>query len=332
MATRSLRWRDWGVSVSVPPRVASRLRRRGPGGPRFPGGNGQSGAPRTTSTGGLTFLDPPPLDLRQRDVDRAIEFVGIAAEKGDEHAEQTGWTGTDDLTSKVRSIAWYHTIELPDGSVTPGQFDHRELVPHYGLPDSLAGKTALDVATFDGFWAFQLEQRGGDVTAIDLDSTRDLDFPHLVRPAIDATPQMPVIGEGFRLAHEMLGSSVKRVSSSVYALDPAKHGTFDFVHCGDLLLHLRDPLTALEHIRSVTAGQFLLSDVVDIDTSRGRFGRVVQYLGGWEDVVWWVPSLDALAQMVVDAGFRDVRVNRVYQLAKTYDEAGFWRASLTATV
>ena len=122
MPTRSVRWRDWGLSVSVPPRVAARLRRDGAG--------GSSSQHRTTSTGGLTFLDPPPLDVRKRDVDKAIEFVGIASEKGDEHAVETGWTGEDELTQKVRSIPWYHTIELPDVSVTPGQFDHRELVPH----------------------------------------------------------------------------------------------------------------------------------------------------------------------------------------------------------
>src|SRR5947209_12865855 len=107
---------------------------------------------------------------------------------------------------------------------------------------------------------------------------------------------MPPIGEGFRLAHEALGSAVTRVTSSVYSLSPETIGTFDFVHCGDLLLHLRDPLTALEHIRSVTRGRFLLSDVIDLHAERGRFGPTVQYLGGWEDVVWWVPSLDTLAQ------------------------------------
>ncbi|MEI4884358.1 hypothetical protein, partial [Klebsiella pneumoniae] len=63
----------------------------------------------------------------------------------------------------------------------------------------------------------------------------------------------------------------------------------------------------------------------------GRFGPTVQYLGGWDDVVWWVPSLASLAQMVIDAGFSSVRLNSVYNLAKTHETDGFWRASLTAT-
>ena len=56
------------------------------------------------------------------------------------------------------------------------------------------------------------------------------------------------------------------------------------------------------------------------------------YRGGWTDVTWWVPSLDALAQMVIDAGFSSVKVNTVYQLAKTNEPDGYWRASITATV
>jgi tRNA (mo5U34)-methyltransferase len=261
-----------------------------------------------------------------------MSFIQVATDEGSEHARQSGWNGDDPLSEQIRSIAWYHTIELPGGVVTPGQFDHRALLPRYGLPASLAGKTALDVATFDGYWAFEMERRGAAVTAIDLDTASKLDFPSQARPLVDAVGELPTIGTGFAIASRALGSSVDRVVSSVYDLDPVTHGTFDFVHCGDLLLHLRDPLTALERIRSVTTGTFLLCDVVDPGAPGGPLGPTVHYRGGWTDVTWWVPSLDALAQMLIDVGFKDVRVNCLYQLTKTYETHGYWRASLTATV
>jgi len=327
MATRSLTWRGWGLSVSVPASVVARIR------PRRADQRHESTRGRATATGALNFLDSPPVPrVQQRDLQQAMSFVQIAHEKGDEHAAHAGFSGDDALSQRIRAISWYHTIELPDGTVTPGQFDHRALLPRYGLPARLDGQRALDVATFDGFWAFEMEKRGAAVTAIDLDSTRDLDFPTRVRPLVDASTNMAVVGDGFRLAHEALQSRVERITTSVYNLSPETHGTFEFVHCGDLLLHLRDPLTALERIRSVTGRTFLLSDVVDIDLAPGTFGPAVQYRGGWEDVVWWVPSLDSLAQMMIDAGFRTVSVNCVYQLAKTYEDWGFWRASLTADV
>jgi hypothetical protein len=85
-------------------------------------------------------------------------------------------------------------------------------------------------------------------------------------------------------------------------------------------------------MRSVTTGELLLSEGIDAFAPRGKYGPTTQYMGGWDDLLWWVPSLDTLAQMVIDAGFRSVRVNSVFNIAKTYESAGFWRASLTATV
>ena len=319
MARRGLRWRGFGIDVEVPDAVASRLRRRD--------------APAVPAPGNLRLSDRPvELHVRRRDPEAALAFRKVAEDEGSRHAAQTGWTGDDELAKRVRAVSWYHTIDLPDGRRTPGQFDHRELLAHYGLPADLSGKRALDVATFDGYWAFEMERRGADVTAIDLDDPHEWDFPTLVRPLVDDIEEMPEIGRGFRIAHEALDSKVRRVGKSVYALDPGVDGPFDFVHAGDLLVHLRDPLRALERIRSVTTGQLLLSDGVDLDAGAGRWGPSTQYLGGWDDVVWWVPSVDTLAQMLLDAGFRDVRLNAVYNLAKTYETEGFWRASLTAFV
>jgi tRNA (mo5U34)-methyltransferase len=282
--------------------------------------------------GGLTFIDPTPtVNPKPRDTDKAQRFRDVAEEKGREQATVQQLVGDDELTKRVNSTTWYHTIELPNGVTTPGQFDHRELLPRYGLPHSLAGKRALDVATFNGYWAFEMEKRGADVTAIDLDDPREWDYPNAVRPHLTFSSKDD-IGAGYRIAHEALDSSVKRVMCSVYNLSPEAVGTFDFVHCGDLLLHLREPLRALEAIRSVTTGELLLSEGIDAHAPRGQYGPTTQYMGGWDDLLWWVPSLDTLAQMVIDAGFRSVRVNSVFNIAKTYESAGFWRASLTASV
>lgn len=276
--------------------------------------------------GRLIFRDPPPQPRTvSRDTETALSF--ISRETADEPAAPE-----DDLAAKVASVGWYHTLRLPGGVVTPGQFDHSHLLSRYGLPDSLAGKTAIDVATFDGYWAFEMERRGAAVTAVDLDSAGDLDLPAPAKERLFADGIVPRMGKGFAIAHEALSSSVKRVATSVYDLDPDKHGTFQFSHCGDLLLHLRHPLTALERIRSVTTETMLLCDVVDPDIHSRRYGPLIAYRGGWSDVTWSVPSLDALGQMVIDAGFRSVHVNCLYQLAKTADPDGYWRASITATV
>ena len=89
---------------------------------------------------------------------------------------------TDTITQRVEDLGWYHTLELPGGQVTEGLFDLRNPMHHYGLPERMDGMRALDVGTWDGFWAFEMERRGAEVVALDLDDERDLDWPPRRRP------------------------------------------------------------------------------------------------------------------------------------------------------
>jgi tRNA (mo5U34)-methyltransferase len=79
------------------------------------------------------------------------------------------------VEARVGEISWYHTLELAPGLETKGWFDLRADVPRYGLPERMDGLRALEVGTWDGFWAFEMERRGAEVVALDLDDERDLD-------------------------------------------------------------------------------------------------------------------------------------------------------------
>ncbi|MHB8467783.1 MAG: class I SAM-dependent methyltransferase [Acidimicrobiales bacterium] len=233
------------------------------------------------------------------------------------------------LATEIAAFPWYHTIELPGGLVTPGFFDHRPLVPHYGLPTSLARKRVADVGTFDGFWAFELEERGAaEVIAIDLERASQTDMPPQARALIVERDIDLQFGRGFALASKARASTVERKTCSVYDLDAATLGPFDFVHMADVLLHLERPLEALRRVRSIVAddGEALIADSISLELE----GCVTEYLGGWSGVVWWRPSLDALAQMVIDAGFGSVELRQIYNLADGPARAGEWRAVLSA--
>src|SRR5690606_2603762 len=54
---------------------------------------------------------------------------------------------------------WYHTIDVAPGVTTKGWFDLRGVVDLMPWPD-VRGKRCLDIGTFDGFFAFELERRG----------------------------------------------------------------------------------------------------------------------------------------------------------------------------
>jgi len=138
---------------------------------------------------------------------------------------------------------WWHVIEFPDGSVTPGGWDLRETAQQIPWPD-LTGKRCLDVGTADGFWAFEMERRGAAAVVA-------TDVP---------TPFQAQSRRRFEQAREALGSSVGYEERDVFDLD----GEWDVVFMGYVLQMLRDPVGALAHLRTVCRGHLLLLETVSL--------------------------------------------------------------------
>jgi tRNA (mo5U34)-methyltransferase len=204
--------------------------------------------------------------------------------------------------------AWYHTIDLPGGGVTPGHVDWRNYSNRL-LAGVLPGTRALDVGTYDGFWAFEMERRGAQVVAMDLDELEAADWPPVNRAALmrDSQASGVELGRGFRIAKQLLGSEVERVGGNVLAVTPEMvGGPKDLVFLGALLLHLRDPVRALENVRNVLVpgGRLILLEAISLpetvlhprqpmarfDTARNAFN-------------WWLPNVRALKHYLWASGF-----------------------------
>ncbi len=219
-----------------------------------------------------------------------------------------------ELLEAARKRSWYHTLELAPGHATKGWFDLRPYVAHYGLPERMEGMRALEVGTWDGFWAFEMERRGAIVTALDLDREEDLDWPPRRRPRQFSDR---LRGDGFRLAREILGSNVERLDRSIYAALPEDLGSFDLVFCGSVLIHLRDPLLALERIANLCAGTFILAEayerrweLIPFPISRYRADRE-------KAVVFWQPNVRAWKRMALGAGFDRVEERSRFVMRST---------------
>jgi tRNA (mo5U34)-methyltransferase len=281
----------WGLNVALSARQAHRIRHSLP----------------------YQKVVRPALTALERFADRSHQWTGeLPPGAHDTPAARVIW-------DKVMAVPqWYHTIELPYGLVTPGHFDHRPVLEHYHLPARLDGKRVLDVATFDGFWAFEMERRGArEVVAIDVESWTDLDLPPRLKQIMIDNGVWEPLGVGFNIAKRSLGSRVQRRLQSVYDLSPRRvGGRFDFIFCGDLLLHLINPPRALQRIYSVSGGEAIFVDVCEPELDSIDGSPVTRYLGGWNTCTWWTPSLRCLVQMVQDAGFRDVEVLETFVLAQ----------------
>ena len=213
---------------------------------------------------------------------------------------------------------WYHTIEVRPGVETPGWFDLRPIVDKLPWPD-VRGKRCLDVGTFDGFLAFEMERRGAaEVVATDVPGPEDWDWPSHAREG-GIRFQCETYGErtglGFEVARELLGSSVRREAIGAYELSPDAVGTFDVVVCGSLLLHLRDPIRALAALRSVCVGSFMSCEQVRLAACVALPRKPVFVFEGAGDLAqWFVPNAAAHRDMLRAAGFRIERDAGLYSV------------------
>ncbi|HBY62308.1 MAG TPA: hypothetical protein DEH78_21000 [Solibacterales bacterium] len=258
---------------------------------------------------------------------------GPAPEYPDDDRTELPSDGTEAgraLARRVQGLGWYHTVELPHGVVTPGGFDHRPYLALYPIPARLDGLRVLDVATFDGFWAFEMERRGAaEVVAVDVPSLGACDLSPAVRGRFTPEELSREMGDRFRICHEALGSKVRREAISVYDLTPERLGTFDLVFTGDLLLHLRNPMKAVENIRGVTGKTAVFVDVF----SPVLPGKLMAYESGATNTTWWVMSYGALEQIIRDAGFREVTAKGKFPVGyRGQAEQWMWHAAFEGVV
>ncbi len=199
------------------------------------------------------------------------------------------------LAQMGRVPFWWHTIDLGDGVVTPGQSNPQEQHQRAeGIPEDLQGKTVLDIGCWDGFYSFLCERRGALVTAID-------DFQHTAfvrgKYGLELKP-----GDGFRAAARCLGSALKPRKRELTKMK----GSFDVVLFLGVLYHLRDPLSALENVSRLTRDLA----VVETHYLKGEERPILRFYPGdalnMDPTNYWGPSLSCVDLMLRDAGFRSV--------------------------
>jgi tRNA (mo5U34)-methyltransferase len=232
-----------------------------------------------------------------------------------------------EIIDEIKNYNWYHTIELKHGIRTPGRFNHYPLLSDYRLPERLDGMRCLDVATMDGFWAFEMERRGAaEVVALDVPRFGDVDMPPRQRRAAKLEELRAEHGWAFRCARRLLGSKVRYEQMKVYDLSPRQLGKFDFVMVGDLLLHLMNPMAACDAIYEVTTGEAHF-----VECFSPFIPRMAMMYQSADQATWWGLSLSAIEKILWDAGFDDVTVLHKFKAdSQPGQKAWMWRAVIRA--
>lgn len=212
-----------------------------------------------------------------------------------------------ELQQQLDELTWYHSIDVRPDVATRGWWDLRHAWDLIPWPD-LSGKRCLDVGTWDGFYAFEMERRGAaEVVAVDIDDLTKLDFPpgqlgNYLSQIEESTPQSR--RAGFDLLHGLLGSHVSLRPGNIYDLNKMDLGSFDVVVVGSLLLHLRDPVRALDAVRQVTAGSLISIEHLNPFLTLLRRRPLFELRGQGTDFQWWIPGERGLERLLSCAGFR----------------------------
>ncbi len=220
---------------------------------------------------------------------------------------------TDELRSQVAAQAWFHTIDLGNGIVTPGRDESPRKLRWIDLPERLAGKTVLDVGAWDGFFSFEAERRGAArVLALDSVAWQE--------PAWG--PRGWGTKAGFELARRALGSQVEDLTIDFDEISPATVGQFDVVLFLGVLYHMKNPWQILEQMRSVCRELLILETHVDLlDLPRAAMAIYPENELAADESNWCGPNLRALSGMLKASGFSSVDVvhldGRSYRYARS---------------
>ncbi len=220
----------------------------------------------------------------------------------------------NDLATQVAELRWYHTLDLRNGIITPGIYDHRPFLGYYGIPEDLTGKTVLDIGAANGFFSFELERRGAHVTAADVSNWFDTDLsPQYRRKLEEAANERAnfYFHQPFEVAKRALGSKVTKQYISIYDVSPDTVGMFDLVFCGSLLCHLTDPIKALWNIANVTKEKAIIATVIDTPDIGLPMALMI---GDPAGDGWWAPTRTCLEVMMACAGFVGIEWISEFQL------------------
>lgn len=172
------------------------------------------------------------------------------------------------MTPDPISPVYYHTIELPDG-LHEGAWDCRAATDVYLGHVDFAGKTVLEVGPANGYFTFEMERRGAQVTCLDLGQTGEWDI--VPGPNIDEL-QVPRlmrenlarIERAFWEGHRATSSKARMVYGSIYQcpelVEPHQIGML-----GNVLQHLRDPFTGLQRMAKMVTETIIVTETMWLD-------------------------------------------------------------------
>ncbi len=199
------------------------------------------------------------------------------------------------LRAQVGEHFWFHSIDLGNGLITPGQKSpdllHREAEAIFG-PLDLRGKSVLDVGAWNGFFSFEAKRRH---------AARVLAIDHFCwGPAFNGRA-------AFDLARLALNLEVEDLYMDVLELTRDRVGEFDVVLFLGVFYHLVDPISAFQRLAAIARQAMVVETYLDLRALRRP--AMVFYPGAElanDPGNWWGPNRQCVEALLRLVGFERV--------------------------
>jgi len=195
---------------------------------------------------------------------------------------------------------FYHSMDLPRVGSIAGYWDLRGRFADYTAHTPIEGRTFLDVGTATGFLSFEAEKCGASVTSFDADGPDRYQF---VTGNHDQA-YFRRLRNGYAFSHELLGSKANLVLGDIYSM-PQSVQPHDVVMVGQILVHLRDPLLALQRACEVSKDTLIITE--------GSFeseSPVSVFIGEKSPYSWWHLSTGLYRTYLDMLGFEIISITR----------------------
>lgn len=212
----------------------------------------------------------------------------------------------------LAETAGYHFIDLPGGETFPGQWDLRGRMPEYIGGVDVAGKRVLDIGCASGFLSFEMERLGAaEVVSFDADDHRRISFIPIPGTSYVASPWqwardtdhfLERLKAGYWYCHQKLNSKATALYGDIYDI-AVEDRSFDVVVVGQVLVHLRDPITALSEAARASRDLLVITEgVYDSPDPAGVLHARAS--AGGPQYIWWLLSVPAYRNILEMFGFQ----------------------------
>lgn len=236
--------------------------------------------------------------------------------------------------TELSECDFYHSMDIPGYGLVEGAWDLRR-DPHAYLGGvDFRGKRVLEIGTASGFLCFQMEQRGAEVVAYDLCEDYDWDivpFAGSDQAAFQSQRKQHIrrLNNGFWLAHNAHASQARVVYGTVYAI-PETIGAVDIAVLCSVLLHLRDPILALQNALRLTRETVIVTELMWqrplwvrlLAALRGPYMAFLpDYRSRQPDETWWLFSPSVMQRFLGMLGFEDTTLTYHRQIYRGRQQA-----------